>query len=68
MALQGEGGAEESFALLALEGSFLGVGLRRRARACVSRAAPPGTMVAMTGEDPASWSADLLQQSSSKGA
>lgn len=31
VALQGEGGAEESFALLALEGSFLGVGLWRRA-------------------------------------
>lgn len=29
MALQGEGGTEQSFALLALEGSFLRVGLQR---------------------------------------
>lgn len=28
MALQGEGGAEQSLALLALEGSLLGVGLQ----------------------------------------
>lgn len=32
--LQGEGGAEQSFALLALEGSFLGVGLREEQGMC----------------------------------
>lgn len=34
VALQGEGGAEQSFALLALEGSFLGVGLREEQGIC----------------------------------
>lgn len=32
--LQGEGGAEQSFALLALEGSFLGVGLQEEQGMC----------------------------------